>query len=294
MRIRLLGTGTPTPSLKRMSSGYLVETGERKMLFDFGPGAYHRMLEAGVRPTEITDIFFTHLHYDHCLDYVRLLMTRWDQGAGRIPELRVYGPAYTARMTEAIIGEGGLFGPDLEARTQLRMSQDVFVARGGKLPRLKPRPVVRELVSGDVVEDEGIRVHVRSVLHAQPYLDCFGYRLEAEGRSFVYSGDAGPCKAMEQLAHRCDVLVHMCHFISGTALSPDMNKLNMGHLELARLGKAAEVNNLVISHVTEQMDVPGVRERLIAEMTAIYSGNLYFGEDLMQVPVGAPAPAKLE
>ena len=294
MRIRLLGTGTPTPSLKRMSSGYLVETGERKMLFDFGPGAYHRMLEAGVRPTEITDIFFTHLHYDHCLDYVRLLMTRWDQGAGRIPELRVYGPAYTARMTEAIIGEGGLFAPDLEARTQLRMSQDVFVARGGKLPRLKPRPIVRELASGEAVEDEGFRVHARSVLHAQPYLECFGYRLEVQGRSFVYSGDAGPCRAMEQLAHRCDVLVHMCHFISGTALSPEMNKLNMGHLELARLGKAAEVNNLVVSHVTEQMDVPGVRERLIAEMSAIYSGNIFFGEDLMQIPIAAPAPAKLE
>jgi ribonuclease Z len=277
-----------------MSAGYLVESGSRKMLFDFGPGAYHRMLEAGVRPVDITDIFFTHLHYDHCLDYVRLLMTRWDQGAGRIPELNVYGPAYTARMTEAIIGEGGLFAPDLAARTELRMSQDVFVARGGVLPRRKPCPIVRELKSGDVVEGEGFRVQARSVLHAQPYLECFAYRLEAEGRSFAYSGDAGPCKAMEQLAQQCDVLVHMCHFISGTALSPEMNKLNMGHLELARLGHAAGVRNLVISHVTEQMDVPGVRERLIHEMSAIYSGNLFFGEDLMQIPVGPPAPAKLE
>jgi ribonuclease Z len=294
MRIRLLGTGTPTPSLKRMSAGYLVETGDRKVLFDFGPGAYHRMLEAGIRPVEITDIFFTHLHYDHCLDYVRLLMTRWDQGAGRIPELRVYGPAYTARMTEAIIGEGGLFAPDLAARTELRMSQDVFVARGGTLPRQKPKPIVRELKSGEIVEGDGFRVHARSVLHAQPYLECFAYRLEAEGRSFAYSGDAGPCKAMEQLAHQCDVLVHMCHFISGTALSADMNKLNMGHIELARLGHAAGVRNLVISHVTEQMDVPGVRERLIHEMSAIYAGNLFFGEDLMQIPVGPPAPAKLE
>ena len=85
MRIRLLGTGTPTPSLKRMSSGYLVETGARKILFDFGPGAYHRLLEAGVKPVQVTDIFFTHLHYDHCLDYIRLLMTRWDQGAGKDP-----------------------------------------------------------------------------------------------------------------------------------------------------------------------------------------------------------------
>jgi ribonuclease Z len=294
MRIRLLGTGTPTPSLKRMSSGYLVETAHRKVLFDFGPGSYHRMLEAGVRAVDITDVFFTHLHYDHCLDYVRLLMTRWDQGAGRIPELRVYGPSYTARMTEAIVGEGGLFAPDLAARTELPMSQDVFVARGGTLPRKKPQPVIREVHSGEVLDCDDFRVHVRSVLHAQPYLECFGYRMEADGASFAYSGDAGPCKAMELLARDCDVLVHMCHFISGTALSPEMNRLNMGHLELARLGHAAGVRNLVVSHVTEQMDVPGVRERLIREMSAIYAGNLFFGEDLMEIPVCPPAPARLE
>lgn len=294
MRIRLLGTGTPTPSLKRMSAGYLVETSNRKVVFDFGPGAYHRMLEVGVRPVEITDVFFTHLHYDHCLDYVRLLMTRWDQGAGRIPELRVYGPAHTARMTEAIIGEGGLFGPDLAARTELRMSQDVFVARGGTLPRLKPRPVVHEIQSGETIEGDGFRVHARSVLHAQPYLECFAYRMEADRASFVYSGDAGPCATMHELAENCDVLVHMCHFISGTALSAEMNKRNMGHLELAQLGQAAGVRNLVISHVTEQMDVPGVRERIIREMSSVYSGHLFFGEDLMEIPVGSPAPAKLE
>ena len=294
MRIRLLGTGTPTPSLKRASAGYLVETDRRKILFDFGPGAYNRMLEAGVRAVDVTDVFLTHLHYDHCLDVIRLVMTRWDQGAGRIPELNIFGPAYTARMIEGIVGEQGIFAPDLEARTELPMSRDVFVARGGVLPRRKPAPVVREVRSGEQVEGDGFTVNVRSVLHAQPYLECYGYRLQAGGHSFVYSGDAGPCKAMQELATDCDVLVHMCHFISGTALSPEMNRLNMGHLELARLGHNARVRNLVVSHVTEQMDVPGVRERLISEMSAIYTGNLFFGEDLMQIPVGPPAPAKLE
>ena len=295
MRIRLLGTGTPTPSLRRMSAGYLVEAGDRKIVFDFGPGAYHRMLEAGVKPTQITDVFFTHLHYDHCLDYIRLLMTHWDQGAGRVPELNVYGPAHTARMTELVIGDNGIFGPDLAARTQLRMSQDVFEARGGTLPRKRPAPVVRELSSGDTVDvGGGISVTARAVLHAQPILECFGFRLAAGGRSFVYSGDAGPCKAMEELADECDVLVHMCHFISGTALSPEMDKRNMGHLELARLGAAARVKNLVVSHVTDQMDVPGIRERLIRDMSAIYPGNLFFGEDLMEIPVGSPVPAKLD
>ena len=292
MRIRLLGTGTPTPSLKRMSSGYLVETASRKILFDFGPGSYHRMLEAGVKPVEVTDIFFTHLHYDHCLDYIRLLMTRWDQGAGKIPELNVYGPAHTARMTDLIIN--GVFAPDLEARTELPMSQAVFVARGGTLPRAKPKPLVREIRSGEVVEGDGFRVKAHSVIHAQPILECFGYRLEAEGASFAYSGDAGPCKAMQQLAQDCDVLVHMCHFISGTALNAEFNKRNMGHLELAGLGRDANVKNLVASHITEQMDVPGVKERLIREMSEIYRGNLFFGEDLMEIPTGVPGPRKLD
>jgi ribonuclease Z len=292
MRIRLLGTGTPTPSLKRMSSGYLVETGARKILFDFGPGAYHRLLEAGVKPVEVTDVFFTHLHYDHCLDYVRLVMTRWDQGAGKIPELNVYGPAHTRKMTDSIIND--VFGPDLEARTELPMSQAVFEARGGKLPRAKPKPVVRELKNNDTVDGPGFSVKVHSVIHAQPILECFGYRLEAEGSSFAYSGDAGPCKAMEDLARNVDVMVHMCHFISGTALNAEFEKRNGGHLEIARLAQAAGVRNLVASHITEQMDVPGVKERLIREMSELYKGNLFFGEDLMEIPVGAPAPRKLD
>ena len=41
MRLRLLGTGTPTPSLKRMCSGYVVEIGDDVLVFAeafIGPG----------------------------------------------------------------------------------------------------------------------------------------------------------------------------------------------------------------------------------------------------------------
>ena len=34
MKITLLGTGTPTPSLRRMSSGYMVEIGDDVILLD--------------------------------------------------------------------------------------------------------------------------------------------------------------------------------------------------------------------------------------------------------------------
>jgi hypothetical protein len=42
------------------------------------------------------------------------------------------------------------------------------------------------------------------------------------------------------------------------------------------------------------MDVPGVRERVIREMSEIYSGNLFFGEDLMEIPVDDPVAEKLD
>jgi hypothetical protein len=37
-----------------------------------------------------------------------------------------------------------------------------------------------------------------------------------------------------------------------------------------------------------------VRERLIREMSDIFKGNLFFGEDLMEIPVGVPGPRKLD
>ena len=294
MHIQLLGTGTPTPSLKRMSSGYLVRVADDVLLFDHGPGAYHRMMEAGVSATEVSHLFLSHLHYDHCLDYARLVLTRWDQAAARIPELKVFGPSGTVQMSERLIGDAGVFDPDLRARTEHPLSLTIYHARGGAGARPRPAPLVAELAPGEVVQTPHWTLSCASVRHVQPYLHCYGYRLETADGVFVYSGDTGPCKAMERLARGADVLVNMCHYLSGTELGPEFAEGCMGHLELAELGAAAQVKNLVISHVTEQMDRPGVRERILREMGARYRGNLIFGEDLMSIPLGEPIPAKLD
>ena len=104
MKVTLLGTGTPAPSLTRQSSGYLVEVGGDLIVLDHGPGAHHRLIESGRRATDVTHAFFSHLHYDHCMDYARLVLQRWDQGAGRIPDLDVFGPTPIARMTDLLFG----------------------------------------------------------------------------------------------------------------------------------------------------------------------------------------------
>jgi len=115
LAITLLGTGTPAPSLTRQSSGYLIEVGGDVIVWDHGPGAHQRLIESGRRSIDVTHAFFTHLHYDHCMDYGRLVLQRWDQGAGRIPDLQVYGPTPLARITEQLFGRDGIYGPDIAA-----------------------------------------------------------------------------------------------------------------------------------------------------------------------------------
>ncbi|MET4578123.1 MBL fold metallo-hydrolase [Ottowia thiooxydans] len=294
MKIWLLGTGTPTPSLRRMCSGYLVQLNNQYIVFDHGFGAHHRLLELGIKPTQISHLFISHHHYDHMGDYPRLLLTRWDQGAGKIPELEVYAPAPLRQITETMIGDEGVFGPDLISRTQNQCSIDVYRARGGVGARARPAPNLHELASGSFVEGDGWSVKTVEVNHFAPHLTSLGFRLEAGGKSFVYSGDTGPCRALTELSKDCDVLVHMCHYMSGTSPSKTFSAFTMGHLELGAMAQEAGVKNLVISHVTEQFDRPGLREKVVRDVSSVYKGNIFFGEDLMEIPIDGPQAVKLD
>ncbi|OZI26170.1 MBL fold metallo-hydrolase [Bordetella genomosp. 9] len=294
MELWLLGTGTPTPSLRRMCSGYVVKVRDDYLVFDHGFGAHHRLLELGIRATAVSHAFFSHHHYDHMGDYPRLLLTRWDQGAGKIPDMHVYGPPPLKRITERLIGDDGAFGPDLISRTENQCSIDVYRARGGEGQRLRPAPVLHELGDSDTVQGDGWTVRVAPVNHFAPHLVSYGYRLDADGQSFVYSGDTGPSRALSALAQDCDVLVHMCHYMSGTAPSKTFEAFTMGHMELAEMAAGANVRNLVISHVTEQFDRPGLRERIVCEIGQVYKGNIFFGEDGMRIPFEGPAAVKLD
>jgi ribonuclease Z len=283
MQITLLGTGTPAPSLARQSAGYLFEVGGDLIVIDHGPGAHHRLMESGYRAVQVTHAFFSHLHYDHCLDYARLVLQRWDIGAGRIPELRVYGPPPMARMTDQLFGGDGVFGVDIRARIEHQSSIDVFTARGGTLPRLRPAPVVSEVHAGAVVTGDGWKMTVGHAEHVQPYLECLAFRLDTAEGSVCYSGDSGPCDAIVELARGCDVLIHMNHHFSGSEPSAAYRAACGNHLDNAAIAQRAGVKTLVLTHLLAQIDRPGVRERIVHEIQEGFSGQVIWGEDLMRL-----------
>jgi ribonuclease Z len=289
MKIKLLGTGSPRPSLKRAGSSYLVEVGNDILLFDHGPGSHHRLLEAGYTAGDIPTLIFSHFHYDHCIDYARLVMTRWDHFGHAVDELNVYGPPPTAQITERLFGEGGAFWPDITVRTNHESSKELFVERGGTLPRKAPAPVVTEWLGGEELKGDGWTLRAIEVPHGQPWLHCLGFRIDSDEGSVVYAGDCGASDALISFAKGADVLIHMTYQISGTALNEEWRQASAGHQEVAEIAERAGVKTLVASHIsTDQMDVPGVREVLIADMVGRFSGTLYWAEDLMEIPLAGP------
>ena len=292
-KLTLLCTGSPAPLAHRGGSGYLVRTDTDTILIDCGPACVRRLLEAGVELTSIDHLLFTHLHYDHCVDYAYLVLTRWDQGVGQIPEISVIGPKPTAHMTNQLFSAEGVFGPDLKARTQHPGSHFIYEARGGSLPRHPPNPNVHEVGDGEVLSIGNCQLEVSEVLHVQPQLTCLAYRLTTPEATIVFGGDTAPVPALNNLARDADVLLHMCHFINGVVTDQRATTCMSGHIDAARTAQDSGVQTLVLVHLTEQLESPGVRERILAEVAEVYDGQVILGHDLLEVPIGKIDPAAI-
>ena len=112
-RIHILGAGTPTPTPTRFGSSYVVEVGDDQIMVDCGPAATYKLVQAGLWPTNIDYLFFTHHHFDHDVDYPCFLLCRWDQSIGQEGQLQVFGPTPTEKITEGT-WRGRRFRPRLE------------------------------------------------------------------------------------------------------------------------------------------------------------------------------------
>ncbi|WP_146347912.1 MBL fold metallo-hydrolase [Phaeobacter marinintestinus] len=277
MKLTILGSGSPEAYVRRASSGYLVETGDDVILFDCGGGVFDNLVRSGRKPSDITHLFFTHLHTDHMMDYARLVHAAWDEGA---PPLKVFGPAPIAGITEGFFGLDGVLSHDLRARTELLPSQEVWKARGGTLPRPWPAPDVTEITGGFAFEGEGWHLSSCTAPHAQPVLDCLGFALNAEGRKFVYSGDTGLCDGIETLCRGADLLLHWCYRLDGEEAHPMMVPLTPTPSEIAAMATRADVKRLLLSHFRIHMDAPERHAAALGVLEAGFAGESAIVEDL--------------
>ena len=277
MKLTILGSGSPEAYKRRASSGYLLEVGDDRILFDCGGGVFDNLVRSGRLPSDITHLFLSHLHSDHMMDYARLVHAAWDEGA---PPMKVWGPAPIARITEGYFGREGVLSADLYARTELEPSKQVWVARGGTLPRPWPAPEVVEVKPGFSFSGNGWVLTSCPVPHAQPAFDCMAFSVEAEGRKFVYSGDAAICDDLETLAADADLLLHWCYRLKGEDLHPALGDKCPSPADIAKMASRARTRRLLISHFRIHMDTDEGHASAHADLQAHFDGPSEIVEDL--------------
>ena len=277
MKLTILGSGSPEAYARRASSGYLLEIGDDRILFDCGGGVVDNLLRSGRLPKDITHLFFTHYHTDHMMDYARLVHAAWDEGA---PPLKVYGPPPLIEMTERFFGKEGALSNDLRARTELAQTQQVWVARGGTLPRPWPAPETTEIGPDAELDFGDWTIKACPTTHAEPILTCYAYRVEHGGKSFVYSGDTGINDHVTALCQDADFLLHWCYRGSGEELHPALLDYCPDPAEIATMAKSAGVKRLMLTHFRIHMDTDGTHTKAHADLRDIFGEHSGIVEDL--------------
>ena len=284
-RVHILGAGTPTPTPYRFGSSYVVEMGDDQIMLDCGPASTHKLVKAGLWPTAIDYLFFTHHHFDHDADYPCFLLCRWDQSIGKENRLQVFGPSPTVRLTEGLIGEEGVFAHDWKARVNHPASQRVHINRGGTLPRKPPDVYAEDIAPGYVISGRDWEMSTSWADHVQPYLDSVAYRLDGPGGSIVFTGDTAPCDPVIGLAKGADMMLCMCWDDQETMDRNGEAPHQCGTTGAAEMAQAAGVKKLVLVHIGPNLSTHGVMEKGIGDIKRLYDGELVFSDELMSLDV---------
>jgi len=224
MRLTVVGCSGSYPGPESAASCYLVEaehtdaSGETRtwrILLDLGNGALGQ-LHRYADPLGIDAVFLSHLHADHCLDLCGYYVMRKYHPTGAQPRIPVWGPAGTAER----------------------------MARAYDLP-LKPGMTEEfAFAEHDGPVDLGpFRVEAREVVHP---VTAFALTVSAGGRTLVYSGDTGPCAALDVAAAGAHLLLAEASFRSVDDNPPD---LHMTGADCGRTAARAGVERLVLTHV---------------------------------------------
>ena len=272
LRVTFLGTaGGPAPAAEYAGTSTLVEFGPERVLIDAGRGAAQRLQQAGTNPNQLTAVFLTHLHSDHTVGLPELWLSGWSRGR-QVP-LEVYGPDGTRAMSAALLRA---WSYDLDVRSN----------PPERLDRASAALNARDVQPGVVFDRNGVRITAIVVDHGP--VRAYGYRVDAGGRSVVFSGDDKASENLIEAARGADVFVHSILVFTPEQLADTSAAGRRRRAALEMLGTPEQVGPL-FNRVQPKLAVyyHYTRDSTIVPRTrAAYSGPLELAEDLMQITIG--------
>lgn len=209
MKLHIIGTGGPRPQAgaKRYGTSCIIEINGEMLMLDCGPGTAYKMARMGLFPTQVDTIFITHHHTDHNVDFPCFSLLRFDLDNGELSPLKVYGPAPTKAFVDELVGEKGVFAPDITSRRKHPVALHNYFNRGGKEPRPDTKVEGHDVKTGDVIETKNWKATAVQVPHLEPYIISLAFRIDTDEGSILYLGDSGICPELIEMSKGVDTLI---------------------------------------------------------------------------------------
>lgn len=291
-----LGTsGGPAVQAERSQIANALVVGKAVYLFDVGNGVQRQMAIAGIPEANLKAVFITHHHLDHNAALGPIIMTRWTFNPAPLP---VFGPPGTVKLAMGLA--------EANAPTELAGFPTAGPAKPPATQIVQPHDLSdnpQHLVP--VYQDEAVRVWAIAVDHYQvrPSVplanlpEAVGYRVEAGGRIFAFTGDSGPSATLVELARGADVLITEVvePAAIASALARTMQQapapvrdgivagMTHNHLtphEIGNLASAAAVKRVVLTHFVPSPEAVPDRRVYSEGIGSAYFGPVALANDL--------------
>ena len=226
MKLTVVGCAGSFPGPDSPSSCYLVEApfegGTYRLVLDLGNGA----LGALQRHTDLRDVnavAISHLHADHCFDLAGYYVVSRYHPEGALSPLPLFAPAGAARFLAVA------YGPEPD-------------------PGILNHFACHDWVDGETIQMGPFRVTVARMDHP---VETYAMRVESGDHVLVYSGDSGPCEALNRLAADADLFLCEASFVESGTNPPH---LHLTGAEAGEAARAAGVRHLLLTHIPAWTD----------------------------------------
>jgi ribonuclease Z len=262
-----LGTASQVPTRERNHNGYFLRWDAEGFLFDPGEGTQRQMIFADVTASQITKIFITHFHGDHCLGLAGVLQRI---SLDRVPHaVQIFYPASGEKYLDNLTNSSIYYNTARIERIPIAQEGVVFTAPDYSIEsyRLEHSAEswgyrIRETDSVTLLPEKlaefGIRGRDAGRLKTEGKLEIGGKIVSLDdcsvarrGQSFAFVMDTRLCLNAFRLAKDVDVLV-----CESTYLQAETEEaIAHGHLtseQAARIAKDSNAKLLVLTHFSQR------------------------------------------
>ncbi len=282
-RFTALGTASQVPNTRRNQHASFLKWDREGFLFDPGEGTQRQMVFSGITANDITKIFITHFHGDHCLGLSSILQ-RLSLDRVNHP-VNIYFPASGINYFENIRGVSSYYDTAIIKPCPIEDNGVIFKDNNLIINTLRLNHTIEtfgyrieEKDSVNLIQDKlnaldisgpiiGILKDTGEITHNNQIIKLKDVCIERKGQSFAFVMDTRICDSAISLAQNVDLLV-----TESTFLNKDKDKaLAYGHLTAAQAATIAcksKAKTLLLTHFSQRY---GVNADFASEAKAIHS-----------------------